>query len=387
MELYDICISANCSVLFLCNKNNFSEEELIKIENSTCSNCIIVHSVKDLYQKLTLKSFKYVAIDVNFFTKARIVEISDLLIASTRTICLNSRNQQPILCAYGLDCGDVTVINALLKTKFDIIDLNFNNDSIHTWNNKNQLLQSGRKYIDSETAQLIDKSSYIDTNTNKEAMIAYTVAPISINNITQPTRIKLHTQFNWIVKDLDNILDLLVVLGCESLKVDAIFIDNEMINNILNTSMYDAINMVYTMIGITNRRNLTKIFVVVDKTTPVQFIKELANNNRINGVIGRPGWLTYNELYDQLKDCTFSNRFVMIKKIKAFVNTKKSGTNKSILTPREQEVLDLIISTGAGNKEIANKLKVSDATVKIYVGNLLKKYCVTNRTELILKAR
>ena len=52
----------------------------------------------------------------------------------------------------------------------------------------------------------------------------------------------------------------------------------------------------------------------------------------------------------------------------------------SILTTRELEVLELIVR-GRSNKEIASELKISEATVKSHVNNVLSKLGVTDRTQ------
>lgn len=52
----------------------------------------------------------------------------------------------------------------------------------------------------------------------------------------------------------------------------------------------------------------------------------------------------------------------------------------SILTARELEVLELIVK-GQSNKEIGVSLKISEATVKSHVNNLLSKLGVTDRTQ------
>ena len=52
----------------------------------------------------------------------------------------------------------------------------------------------------------------------------------------------------------------------------------------------------------------------------------------------------------------------------------------SALTDRELEVLELIVK-GQSNKEIANSLKITEATVKSHVNSLLSKLGVTDRTQ------
>ncbi len=54
------------------------------------------------------------------------------------------------------------------------------------------------------------------------------------------------------------------------------------------------------------------------------------------------------------------------------------------LSRREREVLDALLENQA-NKEIANKLNISERTVKFHVSNLLAKFGVQRRNDLILQ--
>lgn len=60
--------------------------------------------------------------------------------------------------------------------------------------------------------------------------------------------------------------------------------------------------------------------------------------------------------------------------------------NGSSLTPRQLDVLDLI-GEGLSNRDIARRLRLSEATVKAHVSALLKSLGFTNRTEAALAAR
>jgi DNA-binding NarL/FixJ family response regulator len=52
------------------------------------------------------------------------------------------------------------------------------------------------------------------------------------------------------------------------------------------------------------------------------------------------------------------------------------------LTPAERRVCDLLL-TGLSNKEIANELNRSEATIKNQVSAILRKYGVCSRTRLL----
>ena len=54
-----------------------------------------------------------------------------------------------------------------------------------------------------------------------------------------------------------------------------------------------------------------------------------------------------------------------------------------ILTKRQSEVFHWL-QQGANNKDICQRLNITDATVKAHTGAILKKYGVRNRMQLVL---
>ncbi|MBA1154539.1 response regulator transcription factor [Vibrio parahaemolyticus] len=63
---------------------------------------------------------------------------------------------------------------------------------------------------------------------------------------------------------------------------------------------------------------------------------------------------------------------------------KDSGPLPS-LTPREQQILSILVQ-GRSNKEIGNKLELSEKTIKHHLTNILQKLRVRNRVEAALLA-
>ncbi|MBX9918965.1 MAG: response regulator transcription factor [Mycolicibacterium frederiksbergense] len=55
------------------------------------------------------------------------------------------------------------------------------------------------------------------------------------------------------------------------------------------------------------------------------------------------------------------------------------------LTPRELDIL-LVIATGASNREIAEKLSLSEATIKTHVGHVLAKLGLRDRVQAVVLA-
>jgi DNA-binding NarL/FixJ family response regulator len=111
--------------------------------------------------------------------------------------------------------------------------------------------------------------------------------------------------------------------------------------------------------------------------------------------LGAKGLLTYAEARDQLAHAVsqvHTGGFWVPRAVLAgFVESVLSGSASrrikaegySDLSRREQEVLDALLENQA-NKEIANHLNISERTVKFHVSNLLSKFGVRRRADLIL---
>jgi two-component system nitrate/nitrite response regulator NarL len=110
---------------------------------------------------------------------------------------------------------------------------------------------------------------------------------------------------------------------------------------------------------------------------------------------GVKGLLTYSEAVPQLpravEAVAAGGYWVPRPILSAFVSSimqKAVGKSKpspirNKVSPREREILDALLENRS-NKEIANELRISERTVKFHVSNILAKYGVQRRTELIL---
>jgi DNA-binding NarL/FixJ family response regulator len=74
----------------------------------------------------------------------------------------------------------------------------------------------------------------------------------------------------------------------------------------------------------------------------------------------------------------------MTKKLLSLHHTNSKEEDNS-LTPREMEVL-LGLVEGLSNKEIADRLFISDKTVKIHMSNIFKKLNVKSRSQALIYA-
>jgi len=111
--------------------------------------------------------------------------------------------------------------------------------------------------------------------------------------------------------------------------------------------------------------------------------------------LGAKGLLTYAEARDQLPRALplvagggfWVPRALLSEFIDSVLSTSRGRRLKaetaSELSRREQEVLEALLENLA-NKEIASKFNISERTVKFHVSNLLSKFGVRRRADLIL---
>ncbi len=110
--------------------------------------------------------------------------------------------------------------------------------------------------------------------------------------------------------------------------------------------------------------------------------------------LGVKGLLTYVEAREQLiraLPLVASGGFWVPRQLlSGFVDSILTGQGRRLktdsvtnLSRREQEVLDSLLEN-LSNKEIASKLNIAERTVKFHVSNLLSKFGVRRRADLIL---
>jgi len=110
--------------------------------------------------------------------------------------------------------------------------------------------------------------------------------------------------------------------------------------------------------------------------------------------LGVKGILTYSEARDQLARALplVSNGGFWVPRsvLSGFVDSILTNQGRRLktdsvtnLSRREQEVLDSLLEN-LSNKEIASKLNIAERTVKFHVSNLLNKFGVRRRADLIL---
>jgi DNA-binding NarL/FixJ family response regulator len=127
-----------------------------------------------------------------------------------------------------------------------------------------------------------------------------------------------------------------------------------------------------------------KIIAVVRSGTDPDFIKEVMNYANIASVFCIPEQSDEVALAKQFISDIITGKLRAHKSVLDIIRTKKKQTKEAdiSLTRRQQEILHIVQSRGATNKTIAKMLGLSESTVKLHMGAILKKFGVKNRTQL-----
>lgn len=106
----------------------------------------------------------------------------------------------------------------------------------------------------------------------------------------------------------------------------------------------------------------------------------------LKGISGRDLALTVRAVQNGDTYVTPTLAARMLKSIHRRPPVTKPEPAMFILTPREEDILECV-AVGQTNKEIANKLNISEKTVKHYMTTIMHKLHVRNRVEAAVKAR
>ena len=139
-------------------------------------------------------------------------------------------------------------------------------------------------------------------------------------------------------------------------------------------------------IGAKPQKRNTKIIAMVDSSTNPKLIREIMSYPDIATI----GWILssvdeYQSVADHLERI-ISGDFSIHPLVAEMIKPKKKKVqpkNNIDLTVRQSQVLQLVQDRGASNKTIAKILGITESTVKLHIGTILKKYGAKNRTQLV----
>jgi len=154
------------------------------------------------------------------------------------------------------------------------------------------------------------------------------------------------------------------------------------------TSFKSIVSAIKLILHTRFSENVTKVAVLVEETVGREKIK-IWKSAGIDGILPTTSEFSFHislKAYQDIIEQGESWPPEVIEKYPRRRDDQKKVTNVNgiDLTDRQAQVRDLLCERGLSNKAIARQLNISESTVKIHVGSILKRYGVRNRTQLAL---
>lgn len=194
-------------------------------------------------------------------------------------------------------------------------------------------------------------------------------------------------QSKWLEKNLNmkiewvqSINELIKYINTSTDPIHAVLLEigSDVYNNL---DFFDVFSSIQTILQLNENTKNTIIGGVVGTGTDLKTLKKVQALIKSFGLRGPEYSLEdkYNSLSAVMQNKPYLHPSFVEK-----INSKKLKTSGIKLTPRQEQVVELIANRGASNKVIGRILKISESTVKLHLSAIFKKYGVTNRTQLSL---
>jgi len=209
---------------------------------------------------------------------------------------------------------------------------------------------------------------------------------------------RLTTEFPISFILLNTINELLPLLSSETFYCDYISIDLEQLHCVNNVDVFAVLDTLATLLACTHVKDdtqtlccrETKIVILVGTKTPTELIKEIMSLPMISFIGLRSGdGYSDDEVSNSLRSIIINDNTLPAQVQEMLTRKKRTDQVKNFinLTPRQRQIFNIVASRGVSNKVIAKMLNISESTVKLHMGALLKKYKVRNRTQLAVFAK
>ena len=151
--------------------------------------------------------------------------------------------------------------------------------------------------------------------------------------------------------------------------IDSVFVDL----NLHNESGFDFLEWIQSQ-----NKNI-KTFVITSSSSESDFVK--AKNMGIDAYILKDAFI--DDIMYSLRVVDRGGKFYSSDLMANVGNTSEDDKRIDTLTRRELEVA-LLLREGYTNAKIANKLSISEGTVKKHISNIFSKLEIYNRTEVLV---
>lgn len=389
MSVSTIIVNDSWPTALLWVKNRESDisfNDRVELLTKCQINAHVVYNFEDALSCLALNNYHYISIHVDNLMSDN-TNIIETIATSVRSVCTYTSKPVPKIKVHANGFNNKDVIQKLLDSSIEVINLNIHLSTESDWQNINDGLLGNKRYIDPATLRLM-RSKPKNTFAKKiqTGSFGYYLCPrVPVTEEIKNNVKKLKQDLNHTAKSIDKFIDLFPIIADLNQEIDIIWVDAEEMADHGNVSPYQLINTIATMIETTGRKYRTKLCITVDSNTPVKLMRELQRIPGVYSLFGRSPEFNYVQIKDQIRKILIDRDPTPIQ-IKSLLSGKPKKNQSALkLTGREVQIRDLVCKNGSSNKVIANTLGISEATIKHHIGSVYKKYGVKCRTELLIK--
>lgn len=154
------------------------------------------------------------------------------------------------------------------------------------------------------------------------------------------------------------------------------------------SGMQDMVNALHAIPKFKKPSNVQEILLygIANEHTPPEWIRAAQKIKGVQGIIASSaGSWDYTSLSKDMQAVAEGEQYLspLLKPLLTKAKSKCSEARSEYsLTDRQHQILALIKNQGSSNKAIARSLKISESTVKIHIGHMLKILGLRNRTQL-----
>jgi DNA-binding NarL/FixJ family response regulator len=242
----------------------------------------------------------------------------------------------------------------------------------------------GRTYVSpSVTHMLLNKPALFSRTQQRKPHISWLV-PSCSSNMSNNMLQDLREHHRICINSFESWTTFIRCLMMPKYVTDVVIIDHAVLANTQSVSLIDAVSCVHTIYQIKSPTNISqfKLCVAVDDHVDHALMRQIAKTPRVSSLMPVPGSGFSHQDLESAVDLVLQNKSWSPTQLSVACAHKSNSVSKQVLTNRQQQILDLVVKQGSNNKVIANRLKITEGAVKSHISKLLKKFGVSNRTEL-----
>lgn len=231
----------------------------------------------------------------------------------------------------------------------------------------------------SDQPALFNKCDHVKTNfTYLLPSIPCMIAQQVLLGFCEELRITMDRCEHW--------MQLLSKLQLPNYRTHVVIIDLAVLTSQPRSSIMDMINCVHTVRRSVAKHADVKLYVAVAADADLSVVRQVLKMPGVHGLCPMltQGFDTHDVKLAIQHMCLQQTHIPhhIQKRLHDSKQAPHKKTTHTKLTRRQTEILSLLTVHAASNKVIANRLKISEGSVKAHVTNLLRKFGLRSRTEL-----